>query len=649
MYDERGDELRKQPMQSGRYKSPSSTRNLQLEQAGNSADAQRFDVKPGKNAFARHKVREQDEAYAAALQAAFDPLAEERHRLVSNAFYQQQQQRKSSGSETSPSLLSSSSPSPTVVFSSHISEIKKNKKMTKTSYKTKEANHNKRYSGNFEMLKLRTSETEMPERPMTAMSHFIRGDAVNDGGEGVDDDDVIDGLARTETDNLKLVPEGKESQNHGTATFRSIVEGRSEERMLKIMRGSPLTPASGGDVIGCAPYSSSPTKSGAASTSRILKDMDKSATTPSDGISGSPRRKIFGLNISIPNFRPNMSASVAMNDVVPSTGNRLVPPKAAQLLGTEEAPCVVPTSSRYGIIRVYPYHKMKRNDTSASLPVFSGLHLSKQLHEKHSHTPGFGHRKRLNMSEGSHNLDKSSRLDLSEDEEDYKSDEDIYDREMKKQPKVKLERPNSLQYYNGVSPPTPPAKNTPPKEGDIHTEAEATKEESGLMTVKEIKRKQVSRHQVLSAVTAEKVPAIIGDGGSSPTRDGRYGHRGCTALAESPRVVSVRASFGNTTIIEEDNEIDNGNCFGLDENRPGNCIESEGNQNPELKDGDIRQVSQLLPTFYSPSIYSMAFDAPQFRPSHNVSCDSVDLDHIQYRAFLCEFITFQSLILASFH
>ena len=188
MGEENGDELRKQPKQVEQHRLPSSTKNIRLlPPTSNSASFKNFNVKPRKNAFARRKVREQDEAYAAALQAAFDPLAEERHRLVSNAFYQQQQQRKSSGSESSPSSLSSSSPSPTVVFLPDKSEIKRNKKMTKKSSKEMEVIHSRRFSGNIETMRHGTREAEIPERPITAMSHFIRADAAKDGGERVEE------------------------------------------------------------------------------------------------------------------------------------------------------------------------------------------------------------------------------------------------------------------------------------------------------------------------------------------------------------------------------------------------------------------------------------------------------------------------------
>ena len=398
--------------------------------------------------------------------------------------------------------------------------------------------------------------------------------------------------------------------------------------MLKIMRGSPLTPFFGGDVSTCGAYSSSPTNSGAAATTRVLKDIDELTTTSSGGIPRSPRRKIFGLNISVPNFRSNMSANATTNTVVPSTSNRLVPPKAAQLLGTEEAPHTASANSRQGKIRIHPYQKIKRLDTSASLPLIGESHVSKYLHDKHSPSPVLRHRKRLNMSDGLYDLDKSSILDLSEDEEDYRYAENIYQEEIEKQPEVKLERHDSLQYYNGASPPTPPAKNTPPKEDQNDTKAEVPEKDYRIMKVKEIKRKQVSRHQVLNAVTAEKVPAIIGDGRSSPTRDGRYGHSGCVGLVESPRIVSARASFIKATVIGEGDNADNSNSSDFDEVGHDRCVESEGRQDIEPKNGDVRQASQLLPTFYSPSIYSMTFNGPQFRPSHNVSCNSIDLNHV---------------------
>ena len=604
------EELHKETARTKQHHS-STARSSQLLQASDSGDRHQFEVKPGRNAFARRRVGDR-----AASLAVPDPVAEERHRLTSNAFYQQQQQRKSSRCEkpASPSLSASTS-SPMVSTPLNNSEETKQMKPAGKDRMVVGRSKKKRFSGNLETLRVRTREAEMPERPTTAMSHFIRDNSRKDNDS--DEEEFGDIVMRREKGILKLLPEGKESEDYSTVTFRSKIEGRAEGRMLKMMRGSPLTSPIGSNRKyddGVAFYGSPP-KPGSVTADKVTSRSDRTYHSSSRALR-SPRKKFLGLNITVPNFKANMTASSTTDTGVPTTSNRVVPPKAAQVLGTEETP---PTaSSRYEKIRAQPYNMLKRLDTSISLPVIGESRTPKPLDERHNRTPILRHRKRLNKSAGLYDLSKTSLMDLSDD--DLEDDEHLCSEETGKQLDIRINRSDSLHYYDDDSPPTPPAKNTPPKNSQIDAKVEEAndKDKDKVKETKKMERKEVSRHQVLDAVAAEKVPAIIGDGKSSPTRGGRYGHSGCVDISESPRISSVRASIMNATVIDEEEANKNDHIDGDDSRVNGirgiNECYDEGSEC-----NGAGQANQLLPTFYSPSNYSIAFDAPQFRPSHNVS------------------------------
>ena len=110
--------------------------------------------------------------------------------------------------------------------------------------------------------------------------------------------------------------------------------------------------------------------------------------------------------------------------------------------------------------------------------------------------------------------------------------------------------------------------------------------------------------------------AIVGDGKSSPTRDGRYGHTEQAGISESPRIASMCASIVNATVIGEES---NG-TRSIGDRSKANII-GEINERGDEGLGRVGggQSNHLQPAFYTPSIYSITFDAPQFRPSHNVS------------------------------
>ncbi|OQO11042.1 hypothetical protein B0A48_05297 [Cryoendolithus antarcticus] len=159
--------------------------------------------------------------------------------------------------------------------------------------------------------------------------------------------------------------------------------------------------------------------------------------------------------------------------------------------------------------------------------------------------------------------------------------------------KCGVSRSQSLQYFDRSIPPTPPAKNTPPKEQEADP--------------KTLVKQALEQHRMFEDDTPirETVKLISADRGISPTRYGNYGCKETAQLVKKPSVYSLHASV----------YPDLSSSFSLPELK----ARVDGLGLEGLSDvPEAFYLNQLKGVEYSPSIYSSADWEPRSSSMSNL-------------------------------
>jgi len=177
-----------------------------------------------------------------------------------------------------------------------------------------------------------------------------------------------------------------------------------------------------------------------------------------------------------------------------------------------------------------------------------------------------------------------------------------------------LLRSQSLRYFehDGTPPPTPPAKNTPPRKDKVKTK---TAEKQGL-----------GISAVIRDVAKDSTDALVmHDEDVTPVRVSVGSKDNVSFIQKVSSVYSMRGTIENSSFSAGYNQVTAPHPAAQEDRH------SEGQvQKPFHRPSDL-PPPLLKPAFYSPSIYSTASDMPGFRPSMNVSTLSTFIAQINSR------------------
>ena len=525
-----------------------------------------YNIKPGPNAFSRNKGRKN-----------FDPIAEEQHWMQSNAFYQ----RKISQSEQSPSmeeaapmtLKTPSSSASAPLFSSNPSV---NSQMALTdTWGAK--NELKRHSSMVEHTRTGEHDFDVSDRPLTAMSHPANPSKSTRS-------DLRD--IRSSGDELYSVSESEELNESPSSLFRASMEQKGTERTGNPSEKGSSTPVS---------------HSSAASDLNYKFGIDNNvqpSKKANNETSKSPKKRLFGLNISVPNFRSNAvvmsdgGAQTSLNmgyDASKST--HVLPLKAEKLLGTEAA-----DYQNKGKINAHNNQKGKRLNTTASFPaVFNAVKIS-----SFNDTISFrNNRKEPIKSEGSFKHFRGQ-----QEKKKGITGDDLIWKAREQHSRFISEKYENSQGTSDKTPPVPLVKYTSPKAlklmGALTNEVE---DNAG--------NNNCQRDQHFTDVN--ETPTALSKKQNIPETEGLISHPASVNLMKAPSFHSLRASLGQIT-LQDNNSINN-------ESIRNGAYQSEVKQSLGFSTKEISdaQFKCLSPNYYSPSMYSVPFETVGFRPSEDVS------------------------------
>lgn len=321
-------------------------------------------------------------------------------------------------------------------------------------------------------------------------------------------------------------------------TQRAEIEARTEKKLFKMMGVTPDTPTSLDD-------GEDPNAPPVIARYDYTKQKDQK-TKPK-----SPKRKFLGLNISMPNF--GAAPPTPTHDSIPMTpSGHDVPPKAAQILGSVNAKKRSPTATSQ-------LNQSSAADDESAEAVFPQLYNGTPI-------PKLEPNKTVSHKRNNSAGNPPRAVDVKEKHQTSQSSPGV-------------ERSQSLRYFDNDTPPTPPAKNTPPQ-----------------------------RKNTPPGMPDQGQGIVIG---SVPLHKTKFGNKSVgpfelpgdsNVMGNSPGIFSMKA------IVEEQHEAAHA-VFTQHANEKTETLSDEG---PKTGSSGQRSTSsgRLPATTYSPSIYPPNFASP---------------------------------------
>ncbi|KAF2763404.1 hypothetical protein EJ05DRAFT_37784 [Pseudovirgaria hyperparasitica] len=375
-------------------------------------------------------------------------------------------------------------------------------------------------------------------------------------------------------------------------TVRASIEAKNEKKLFQMM-GEPTTPTllQNNDryLVTIARHD--------RTREKPTVKKDKSRDKPKDGErSPTGKKRFLGMNISVPNFRTERGPSSPQPDMpqipqMPPKHMPHMPPKAAALLGNSCSP---------GKRSTLPQHlKSTRSQSNVSIPI-RPTHISDPFRDS------------LN---GQDSQRSRTRLDVSEGIPPTIGKQNPHVHGWITTPDMPIAR--GLKYINETLPPTPPAKDTPmlkkpqpaavencPPNASVQEELNGGDEvgqepkhdpndrESVLVGKGQVSSGQ-PQFNIYSSSDYNAMMAKMSQIYSAPTYSG-FGQLSTDKTSPEPVFLQGRWSEGQAGAHQQ------------------KFLEYH-----HTEVGGESSSPKLPPTFYTPSLYSLAFPTPKVRPSQN--------------------------------
>lgn len=386
---------------------------------------------------------------------------------------------------------------------------------------------------------------------------------------------------------LNLVPESYED---AVPTFRSYLEAKKEKKLMKMLATDvPMTPPA-------VSFEESPdtlTYDSSTSITNLLKGGKESAG------SRSPKKKFLGLNISVPSF---MSSNLDISEV-----------PASQLMPPPKAPTSGPSSLSRRRATEKPI-KPEQEDTTSHLPS-----KVRELRTLYDATSPVSDSPTLGRPPATTNRSVSDGVTREWEKEARDREREAEDDKLKRSKSVRHSDPS------GSPPPTPPAKNTPPKTSAAETQDFDAAKDTPTISIESPPEKPVPVRSV-NNLRNNYIDLIQ----KAPSMYSLHGDIQHLQVSHSAGVLGYSEHAQQMGEDEDEDEDEDDNQPHVSESRwsEGQLQQWKLQQKAHQKQhARFLQGDRPAPAFYSPSIYSVAFSPkPDGNDAKNVRFPILDIN-----------------------